>query len=581
MKIALIGHRGIGKSSLLERLKSYIPESEQFSFLSLDQEIETKTGNKVFDIFLNSGECIFRGIERNIFNEVNLAHENKNLILDIGAGFEGDIPQDWQCVWIKRSIDSSESLFLNRPNLDGSLQMSRERFLAREERYKSLANYEIELLEHVNDICPYEKQFFLKLIGVDTKIHKPSPWYLTVLENRAYPQYLEMIHKLTGCGFELRDDLLSETNMVSLLKDKRSYLVSFRDKSRIENTGHLLDQVQLWDWPLEWGQQEAPILSLHQRKSSVLETLKSLEGVSSKIKLAIPIEDFKELKIAWDWYKEDPQKRIVLPSSQDGRWKWFRLLYSNKMNFGFFKVGEGSSFDQPQLLELLRFVPEYSYWAAILGSPVKHSLTPATHDQYFKSKDGNVLSVDLKESNWEESINFLKDLGLRWAAVTSPLKLKAHETIQNSKQKINSTNTLMYSDNKWCGTNTDIDGIKALKKKMVDDEPAVWGGGGTLDVIREVFPKAHFYSSRTGEPRDGEKPTSPKHIIWAVGKNFNQDGVYPPENWTPESVIDLNYTQDSPGITCAYNYGCQYHSGLDMFLEQARKQQEFWNQYGI
>ena len=107
----------------------------------------------------------------------------------------------------------------------------------------------------------------------------------------------------------------------------------------------------------------------------------------------------------------------------------------------------------------------------------------------------------------------------------------------------------------------------------------VWGGGDVLDLIKEQCPQAVFYSSRTGELKKGDLSLKPDLLIWAVGpKNFKKKGVYPPRHWEPEKVIDLNYNIDSPGLICANRYRCQYQSGLILFTEQARKQQEFWNE---
>ena len=48
MKRVLIGHRGVGKSDLLQRHKLYYPEILAFD---LDSEIEKFTGKKIADIF--------------------------------------------------------------------------------------------------------------------------------------------------------------------------------------------------------------------------------------------------------------------------------------------------------------------------------------------------------------------------------------------------------------------------------------------------------------------------------------------------------------------------------------------------
>lgn len=579
VKLALVGHRGVGKSHLLKRVENYLSDIPDIAFLSLDQEIERRTGKRIVDIFSTQGEAFFRSLENKVFTE--LSSEFKNLVLDVGAGFEGSFPEDFKTLWVKRAIDSSQSQFLNRPQLDGSLVMDTERFLKREKRYKSLCDVELELLEHTQSSCASEKKYFRYLFGIEKLSKEKSSWFVTLFESH---KNFEFLNSLSGCGFELRDDLLTQESIKKILRKSFPFIISHRNKEYISETQKLIKENILWDWPLEWGKSEAPIHSLHQRKDSLVETLKVLDSIDGVIKLAIPILDFKELQTAYQWYKEDPEKRVFLPSSEEGRWKWFRLLTGHQMKFSYLRESCGSSLDQPTLLEVLRYEPNNKLWSGILGAPVKHSLTPSTHEKYFKEKKANVLHVDLKEHEWESGISFLKELGLRWAAVTSPLKLKAFSLVkenQGKKEDLKSTNTLIFKD-RWLGTNTDIDGLAKLALNLKDQSVVVWGGGGTLDVIKKFFPQAVFYSSRTGEPRGSSVNGSPHSIIWAVGReSFLKEGVLPPKKWSPEQVVDLNYTQDSPGISCAYNYGCQYHSGLDMFLEQARKQQEFWDSYGI
>ena len=79
--------------------------------------------------------------------------------------------------------------------------------------------------------------------------------------------------------------------------------------------------------------------------------------------------------------------------------------------------------------------------------------------------------------------------------------------------------------------------------------------------------------------KDGEGG-SPEVVVWAVGReSFDKEGQMPPESWAPSHIVDLNYSEDSPGIVCAQAYGCQYQSGLSMFVAQAREQQRFWKEY--
>ena len=68
----LVGHRGVGKSSLLIRLQSYFPKDK---FLDLDREIESRQNKNISEIFKLQGEAKFRQIELETFIEI----EKQNL----------------------------------------------------------------------------------------------------------------------------------------------------------------------------------------------------------------------------------------------------------------------------------------------------------------------------------------------------------------------------------------------------------------------------------------------------------------------------------------------------------------------
>jgi shikimate 5-dehydrogenase len=290
-------------------------------------------------------------------------------------------------------------------------------------------------------------------------------------------------------------------------------------------------------------------------------------------KLAIAIHDFSELIEGHQWMMQDFENRSFLPMSDQGRWAWYRQWVSPKINF--VRLGEGSAADQPTVLDVLNAPQQATAFAAILGQPVNHSLTPTYHFDFFKSLQAPVLRIDISEEEFSQGLLFLQQLGLKWAAVTSPLKTSAAQLVGSE----NPINTLCLVDGAWQGSNTDTFGLTQLIGDLKDQPVAVWGGGGVKESVRSVLPQASFYSSRTGELKSGQGVKDPQVVLWSVGaKNFQEKGVFPPSQWKPQWVVDLNYTQDSPGLECAHNYGCQYRSGLGMFQAQADKQQEFWRE---
>ena len=109
MKLALIGHRGVGKSSLLKRIESYLPKEAGYRCLSLDEEIEKRASVKIDEIFKKNGEAYFREIEQKIFQEpdqVNIKHWKVDFICLEGVGvFISIIQTLFSCI-LKKIINT-------------------------------------------------------------------------------------------------------------------------------------------------------------------------------------------------------------------------------------------------------------------------------------------------------------------------------------------------------------------------------------------------------------------------------------------------------------------------------------------
>lgn len=78
--IVLIGMPGAGKSYMGVRLARLLVH---FTFIDIDEEIETEAGMKISEIFEKYGEEYFRDLESRIIKETSAM---KNLIISIGGG---------------------------------------------------------------------------------------------------------------------------------------------------------------------------------------------------------------------------------------------------------------------------------------------------------------------------------------------------------------------------------------------------------------------------------------------------------------------------------------------------------------
>lgn len=582
LKLCLVGHRGVGKSHFLKGLLQRFPQCQG---VSLDDAIAQKKAMSTTKYFEAVGEAEFRKTEFEVLQELVEKFKQVPFIVDIGAGFLGPLPSNFQCLWLQRSVDLSKARFLDRPQLDKGRLIATHRFIEREKRYESWATISLELNESLEFLDSWGDWFSHTFLNPKKSSRLMSSWWMTVLDSKML-SVCERYKIFANLEFEFRDDLIASADWHECLHRYPKALFSLRDKNLHKKHREALSSRFLWDWPLEWGRQkEAPILSLHQRGSTLLETLRSLpQSHESIVKLAIPIENFKELDEGDRWQQESPERRVFLPLSQEGRWSWYRQLRSSTQPIKFLRWGKGSGADQPTVLQAMELQSAFKSWGAVLGQPVRHSISPTYHGPYFKKRRSPFFAVDCGVSEWDSAKAVLPQWGLKAAAVTSPLKELAGECAG-----MKSANTLFYGSTGWVGTETDSWGFLTYSSILEGRRVAVWGGGGVYFGLQTAWQRAGqkpenlaHYSSRTGDLKSPGLAFEPDVIVWAVGaQNFAKSGIFPPQQWRPECVIDLNYTSDSPGLECAKNYGVPYYSGQALFRAQANRQQEFWNECGF
>ncbi len=353
----------------------------------------------------------------------------------------------------------------------------------------------------------------------------------------------------------------------------------------------------------------------------------------------LPVSERKK-EGQWRWYRQifGPQMKLHFIRESDGEILDQPFLYEHLYRIGQYKNlaarrKENKSFRPEGYTFFLPF-------AAVLGDPVTHSASPAFHRKFFSKKEMIFTKITIDEKEFtKENLCILQRMGLICAAVTSPLKKKAFQIcdeVDSSAKQVKSVNTLVFKNNKWFGSSTDQYGLQALlnsiKKRKFFKELSlrkqglnqisivVWGGGGLKKVLEKTFPNASFYSARTGQkirpngsipmvcknsefkslaanrkepknygkirpngskkiPKKNQEDKQPDIIIWAVGRNRMPEGVLPPSSWKTKWIIDLNYTENSPGKEYALLKGTKYISGMTMFKHQAKKQQKIFSKY--
>ncbi|MFD3685977.1 shikimate dehydrogenase [Nocardiopsis sp. NPDC058631] len=156
--------------------------------------------------------------------------------------------------------------------------------------------------------------------------------------------------------------------------------------------------------------------------------------------------------------------------------------------------------------------------AAVLGSPVSHSLSPVLHTAAYTAMGLEEWSYDLCECGEEGLGSLLAGLGAEWAglSLTMPLKRRAldlADTVTDLARQVGGANTLVRGGAGWEAHNTDVEGIAAALTEAGAQAPrdaVVLGAGATaasalaalrlLGVVSTVTVLARD-PSRTGEVR--------------------------------------------------------------------------------
>ncbi|MBK9294716.1 MAG: hypothetical protein IPM57_09780 [Oligoflexia bacterium] len=576
----LIGHRGVGKTSLLKRIQYYIPEAY---CIDLDQKIKDLQNSTIENIFTSFGQEYFRNLEIKTLEDVLKSIDtSKPVFIALGAGFKLESLKNLKeknILWVKRVSDKFGRIFFDRPLLNKNsspLKDYLDLFNQRENTYSNFYTECLVLPEGSNEPNGTEENFFQNKINVQNASITLLPEHF-----RNFHQWINKRLSWNFKYFEVRTDLLTKTQIDEALKiiPEHKILLSYRTNTHTEffKTFNYPNGM-LTDWPLELGAPPFKVdyVSLHSLTKPLDETLNILSARKEKIKLSININNFSDLLKCHDWFLKDTKSRVFLPRGDFGL--WYRLLIYNTAEINFIREDCGSSSEQPTLLQWLNTQNNGSGFYAVLGDPIEHSYSP-----YFHKNLNKFLPIKLKKENFQQGINALTLLGLKGAAVTSPLKELAfnYSTFKTPLcEKLRSANTLLINNQKIMAHNTDYESLNEILIKFKNVKSiAVWGGGGVLSSILSILPQAICYSASSAKPRNLEgdiKNFSPEIVIWAAS-NANKP-LMPEKSWQPRIVFDLNYSDSSLGREYALNTKSEYISGLEMFKLQAKKQLNFWTQ---
>lgn len=569
-KIVLIGSRGVGKSTLLSKIKEIVPDINTYD---LDQVIENNKNQSVDDIFKTKGESVFREYEIEAFNHIVKENRN-NVVIAVGGGFLGEIPQDFEVIWLRRNEDPRTSYYLDRPQLDSTeYGLSQERFLERNDRYAKAATRVLILREGIKNNYSHEIDFIFKKFNLTSYNNN---LFITLKHNLLHESFWTFTRDCEVL-VELRSDMFSMSEIENIISSnpKQKFLLSLRSNELPPKKMNL----EFVDWAGELGKPpkelEYDIYSWHGDEPP------EINGEGKFIKWSPLVTSFKDLIKGHNWWLKDKNLRSFLPRSKNGTLSWYRQLLFKKQRINFMRLDEGSCLDQPTFLDWADSAHINKHFAAVIGDPVSLSHSPAFHQEFFQKRGAAFFNINISKEEFSlQVMSFLFDLGLRWCAITSPLKSELGKCFGRSS--LVPLNTLVWNENRWETFNTDEIGFSTQIAKLplnlkAESKVVVWGGGGILPSIKSVLPKASFYSAQQGVPREGESVVElPRVLVWASSKD-TLDKI--PTSWKPELIVDVNYHKNSFARVLALRLGCQYQSGEIMFANQAKAQQKFWEKF--
>ena len=248
--------------------------------------------------------------------------------------------------------------------------------------------------------------------------------------------------------------------------------------------------------------------------------------------------------------------------------------------------------------------------AAVLGSPIKHSLSPVLHSAAYQALGLHGWHYGMIECDEPGLPRLVDSMGPEWAGVslTMPLKrvaLTVADEVSPLAEAVGAANTLVFSAAGPAGgkraDNTDVAGmVSALREAGLTrvEQAVILGAGGTaqsaLAAVRELGHRAPIVVvrnlARTGELRETaerlgmrpsvsgglfEEPLPDADLVISTLPGGAADPLSV-TRWKPDTtVIDVVYAPWPTRFAgSALAAGCPVVSGLTVLLYQAVAQVE-------
>lgn len=246
--------------------------------------------------------------------------------------------------------------------------------------------------------------------------------------------------------------------------------------------------------------------------------------------------------------------------------------------------------------------------AAVLGSPVAHSLSPALHSAAYAALGLDDWTYSRIETREDELLDRVAGLGEEWRglSLTMPLKEVAFEVaagVDEVARRAGAINTLVRRDDLgWDATNTDVAGIVGALGGVPVEGALILGAGATarsaLLALEEIGVSSVRVAARRPEAvaafREWARGTTRRVRVdarllqdWAQVPEPLVVSTLPPEPsralgellshadlaWAGSTLLDVVYAGwPTPLARAAAARGLTVVSGVDMLVHQAAAQ---------
>lgn len=185
--------------------------------------------------------------------------------------------------------------------------------------------------------------------------------------------------------------------------------------------------------------------------------------------------------------------------------------------------------------------------AAVLGSPISHSLSPILHKHAYSllKITGDYAAIDIPEAR---VISFLEEsVGEDWSGfnLTMPLKERVFNSplisFDERATRIKSANTLIRMGDRYLGTSTDLTAFERLLEPYPVEKVALIGAGGTARALIGAI--AHRTKRvdvllRTAKRLDLLSSIAPNTTLTPKEMNSSLEGYDLVVNTTPAGAAD-------------------------------------------